>query len=430
MVVSKINNLDVSSNDLDFMILPSGEAFLLIPGGNNENECKQVQICREISIGDGYEVIEKFDTIKKDIDIKSHGVICGYIKMNSVIAILVEGNIRLYALGSSEDNEIVIKEDKKELDDDLKLNTTILADFQADFSLNPLINSCVLLPSGHIISGGDDGICRVWSVDVPSSDKRDDSWTIFKDEEWEDHSAPIVDMCNDAVSSFLCTASLDGTCNLYELDTGQNYVMQCNDAMKIIPNNVDFLINDKDKIQCKGCCFSEDGNNLYTIQCYESKNNTYLTKWSFELISSPLEFQINPINTMLVSESIGVKLCISENGRYISVGLVDGSIVILETISFKILFDKKVHESSITGLKFTPIAELAGTNSACIVVSCSHDKTLVTTYIRDYTMILSYLYYLAPLFVLVMSIYGVIWVGSKKGVLGLSFVQRQIQHYV
>lgn len=428
MVVIKTNKLDVSSNDLDFLILPSGESFLLMPGGNNENECKQVQICREISIGAGYEVIEKFDTIKKDIDLKSHGLVCGYIKMNCVIAILVEGNIRLYTLGASEDEENIIKDEKEGLDIDLKLNTTILADFQADFSLNPSINCCILLPRGYIISGGNDGICRVWSVDVPSSDKMDESWTIVKDEEWNDHSAPIVDMCNDPVSSFLCTASLDGTCNLYELDTGQNYVINCNDAMKIIANNVDYLINSK--IQCKGCCFSEDGNYLYTIQCYESKNNTYLTKWSFELISSPLEFQIKPVNTMLVSESIGVKLCISENGTYISVGLVDGSIVILETLSFKVLFDKKVHESSITGLKFTPFVELSGTNSACIVVSCSHDKYLITTYIRDYTMILSYLYYLAPLFLLAISVYGVIWVGTKKGEVGLSFIQQQIQRFV
>ena len=158
-----ITYLKVPTFDLDWLTIPidndNDEHAILLPGGGGSTKSgvkNQVQIIRETSKGsDKYAVAQGLET---DSDISSSlcsGISTGEINSHNVICVTLCKFCRLY--------EVTIDKEKS------NFNFNQVGEFQADFAEDAAVNCSIIIPSGMIITGGDDGICRIW--DVNSSEK-------------------------------------------------------------------------------------------------------------------------------------------------------------------------------------------------------------------------------------------------------------------
>lgn len=180
------NRLEVPSFGLVWLTLDDSteDAFVLIPGGGGSTKSgvkNQIQIGRVIDdkIG-GIKFLKRFET---DVDGKSvlcSGVAVGTCMGTKVVCALL-------------DNICAILTAEKTGDD---LVLTRVTDFKADFSEDGSVNCACILPSGHIVTGGDDGICRLWAVGyIAGTDaEKPNIWRVRMLSTMEGHTAAIMDI--------------------------------------------------------------------------------------------------------------------------------------------------------------------------------------------------------------------------------------------
>jgi hypothetical protein len=179
------NRLEVPSFGLVWLTIDDtrGDAFVLIPGGGGSTKSgvkNQIQIGRIIDdkIG-GIKFMKRFET---DVDGKSvlcSGVAVGTYMGTKIVCALL-------------DNICAILTAEK-VGDDLVLNR--VADFKADFSEDGSVNCACILPSGHIVTGGD-GICRLWAVGYINDEdtEKPHIWRVRMLSTMKGHTAAIMDI--------------------------------------------------------------------------------------------------------------------------------------------------------------------------------------------------------------------------------------------
>ena len=180
------NRLEVPSVGLVWLQTDesTGESFVLIPGGGGSTKSgvkNQIQIGRTIKnkIG-GFEFLKKFET---DIDGKS--VLCSGVAVGTCMGTKV--------VCAFLDNHCAILTVKKVGED---LLMTRVVDFKADFSEDGSVNCACILPSGHVVTGGDDGICRLWAVGyIEDKDSSKPAvWRVRMLSTMTGHTAAIMDI--------------------------------------------------------------------------------------------------------------------------------------------------------------------------------------------------------------------------------------------
>ncbi len=134
-------------------------------------------------------------------------------------------------------------------------------------------NACLITSGGSIVSGGDDGVVRIWAVD--NGETESEAWKVSKVFELKDHKGAVSALSEHPIENWICSAGKDGACKLWDLASGK--------LVSDIPCMVDGLagvgsVNGKPpKIECRGCVFSIDGQFLYTIQS-PRKGGAYLIR--------------------------------------------------------------------------------------------------------------------------------------------------------
>jgi len=384
-----ITYLKVPTFDLDWLSIPidnnNDESVILLPGGGGSTKSgvkNQVQIMRDLTKCDKYTLEQSLET---DNDISSSlcsGISTGEINSHSVICAILCKFCRLY--------EVTIDKDKK------SFNFNQVGEFQADFADDAAVNCSIIIPSGMIITGGDDGICRIWEVD--SSEK---VWKITMDVELKGHTGPIMAMSLHSSLPILATASKDGSCKIWSLETEKIlFNIPPIDGLGGLPAASPSNTPTKSSIECRGCAFSKSGASLLTIQS-PRRGSTSLIMWNFEDaasagndngVVSPV-----PIKVVVASKVPATKLAISESGDYIAVGASDGSVSIFSGANLRKISSKVLHDLPITGLKFSPVAN--------IIASCSADNKCSIARISTYSSIFVLFFTLLSILVAILLLY-------------------------
>jgi WD domain, G-beta repeat len=192
------NRLEVPSFDLSWLCIDdvTGEAVVLIPGGGGSTKSgvkNMIQIGRLADgKGPGFEMTKSFETDVRGKSVLCSGVAVGACMGHNIVCAFFE-------------NYCSIMKVSKDEDDHLELNRVV--DFRADFSKGGSVNCACVLPSGHIVTGGDDGVCRLWAVGYNKNKSKD--WQVKPLSQMEGHTGPIMAISyhpNDAlvIYSNLC----------------------------------------------------------------------------------------------------------------------------------------------------------------------------------------------------------------------------------
>jgi WD40 repeat protein len=120
--------------------------------------------------------------------------------------------------------------------------------------------------AGTIITGGDDKVVRIWSVQKKvENDSEEETWKVVKTFELSGHTNAIAALCEHPTENWFCSAGKDGACKIWDFSAGK--------LLLDIPCMVDGLAGvgsmqagKPARIECRGCTFSADGSFLYTIQ--------------------------------------------------------------------------------------------------------------------------------------------------------------------
>ena len=364
--------LSVPIFDLDWLTVPiendNDYNGLLLSGGGGSTKSgvkNQIQIMREISKGgDKYEAVQQLETDSDSNSSLCSGVSSGEINSHSIICVTIVNLCRIYKVSTNTNGEQ--KDTKKN-----QLSFTQVGEFVADFATEASVNCSVIVPSGMIITGGDDSICRVWEIA-----SYDLNWEITLNVELKGHKGPIMALSLHSTLPILATASKDGSCKVWNLRANQIlFDIPTLDGLAGLPSTVSSSSNSptKNSIECRGCAFTKNGTSLITIQS-PRRGAASLILWSFE--DNGIEDSTNdgsevnpvPLKVIVASKVPAIKLAVSEDNEFIAVGISDGSVSIfngaLKKISTKVLFDLPV-----TGLKFSPVSN--------ILAACSADRKCV-----------------------------------------------------
>jgi WD40 repeat protein len=201
------NRLTVPSFDLSWLTIDdmTGEAYVLIPGGGGSTKSgvkNQIQIGRVIdNAKGGFELLKSYETDTEGKSVLCSGVAVGVCFEQTVVCTFLDNICVLLA---------VIKEPEES-----SLKFKRLTEFKADFSVDGSVNCGCILPSGHIVTGGDDGVCRLWAVTNKS-----DAWQIKMMSEMEGHTAPIMDIKYHPKGAMIATAAKDGSCKIWNILRG------------------------------------------------------------------------------------------------------------------------------------------------------------------------------------------------------------------
>lgn len=182
------NRLEVPSFGLAWLNIDdsTGESVVLIPGGGGSTKSgvkNQIQIGHYIT-GDstgGFEFLKSFETDMKDgKSVLCSGVAVGTCMGTKVVCAFLDNHCAILTVNKI-GNELILKR---------------VVDFKADFSEDGCVNCACVLPSGHIVTGGDDGICRLWAVGFIQDKDADKPpvWRVRLLNGMEGHTAAIMDI--------------------------------------------------------------------------------------------------------------------------------------------------------------------------------------------------------------------------------------------
>jgi WD40 repeat protein len=130
----------------------------------------------------------------------------GVMEDKLIVCAVIDDHCHIFLAKRSKEGEIALE--KK-------------CEFKADFNQSTDFASVntVLLGSRFIITGGEDGICKMWSISVEDDDS--DVWTAKLVREMKGHEGPIMALSRHPTRPWVVTASKDGTCRMFDASNGQ-----------------------------------------------------------------------------------------------------------------------------------------------------------------------------------------------------------------
>lgn len=360
------NNVQVT-NELVVALIPGG-------GGGAKTGVKNLINVAIHTEKLNFEFLEGFETE----DRLCNSISTGYIKGVAVICTSFDDICVLLTVTATTDNKR-IRFDK-------------IADFKADFSQESSSINCSAWASrassvGYLVTGGEDGIARVWSVS-----NIDDSWEVSKLAELTAHKGPVMSLSvcrptghqsKDKEVFWVASASRDGSVVISDLTRG-NVLFQLNCATLTDPlmdkaeTSVAAVAKKRrgppesvKKIESRGCIFSVRGDHIFHIQS-NSKGTTFLVKSLLKHSSSGNNKSDIPTMSAVTEKVTLVCTCpatrlrassvvTSANGpddcesQLVAVGAANGSIYVFRQTDLTLVsFQKEAHDFPVTGLGFYP----------------------------------------------------------------------------
>lgn len=245
---------------------------------------------------------------------------------------------------------------------------SLVDDFEADRNekVEPFLKVVRYSPDQDVlVTGGSDGHIRVWKLVADASVE-----CIL---DINAHSDEIDDLDIDPSGKQIASASLDGTAYVWDLSSGKRLF------------NLQFNVHSKDskkpsKYRIRRCRYSPRRGNtilhatLLPVVMKKPPDPCYICQWNTS--SMILE------NTTHAGYDNLTNLTISEDGRFLGVGTLLGTVTIYNTQNFKPLYRaENSHKSFVTGVQFlkcSPSTQImAGGNEASLVTISVDNKIIV-----------------------------------------------------
>ena len=150
--MTSTTRISVPAFDLAWLHLSDSTSFLLLVGGGGSAKTGVKNSIQIAKVGEkGLEVIQAYDT-----DINGKSCLC-----SSICTGIINGKA-VVCVGYDQSCALLVAK-KNDIDHSVKFDRVL--DFEADFKAEDAsVNCCCIVPTGHVVTGGDDGICRIWCV--------------------------------------------------------------------------------------------------------------------------------------------------------------------------------------------------------------------------------------------------------------------------
>ncbi len=304
---------------------------------------------------------------------------------------------------------------------------TRLAEVKADFSdngngvISTVNTSCIVnvtkvecldticrrVSHDYIITGGQDGVVRLWKVAVEDEDEEEDTkYSITKVKDLATHTGAVMSVSyySDEENQWAVSSSRDGMIKIFDLAD----LKQIAD----VPFMSDGLSGTGSKAmtsepQCRGAVLSRSADAggvmfLYSIQS-PFKGPAHLVQWSVQAKESQKGLNVVPVKALYISKMPVTRLAISNDGLFLAVGDADGVVHILRTQTSLTKYTYfKCHDLSVTGLAFAPTKIAAKAGAVALLASASADRKLavmpVGTYSTWFTVVSRIIFFLIIVF--------------------------------
>lgn len=351
--------------------------LILIAGGGgsgNTGVKNQVQVVRSKGQGE-YELVTQFVTDSDGNQRFCCGICSGGWEGASLVGVALGTHCLVLSMEFDEAQS--------------KASFTRLVEFEADFSKEDAgINCCCITPSSDVVTGGEDGVVRFWRLDKQQQHLPAGAALVSNTFCCSGHSAPIMALGSHPREAWVCSASKDGSCKIWDSKTGKLLadIVPISDGSGGSGAKASLT-----KMQCRGCCFSADGDYLYTIQCGRI-GSTILIKYSLSL-NSRQDAGDTPLmavakKTTVASKSPSTRLVISGTGEYIAVGCSSGAVAVFDSETLAKVFSGPCHDDQpVLGLAFAPRDASDAERAMCVFVTCSVDSFMTSTAVHGSSVV-------------------------------------------
>jgi WD40 repeat protein len=342
-------------------------SYAMLPGGGGGARTgvkNQIQVMR-FAGKSGFELVQSFDADSKLCCAVSSATIADEV----ILCTAVDKTCILYSLALTSDKKV-----------DFVKKVEFVADFGSD--PNSCINcSCIFKSIDNeiiLITSGDDAIVRVWNLEIGlaggNHDKNKD-WKISNRCELKGHTGPIMAVCVHPTLPIAATGSRDGSCRVWDVSR-LGLLIYCIE----LSDGTSSTLSTK-RLECRGCCFSDDGLALYLIQSGRV-GSTHLIKYFFH--SKVGEGSIPKFAAevaVLCNKVPSTRLRVNAASNTLAVGGSDGTVTLFDLDTLKRRSCKQCHEMPVTGLSFCPVRlSESGIDQpdTIFIVSCSADYSLAS----------------------------------------------------
>ncbi|XP_025109805.1 prolactin regulatory element-binding protein-like isoform X1 [Pomacea canaliculata] len=278
-----------------------------------------------------------------------------------------EGDIRKRKGGSDGDEVKSSLNDTKYLTFDVQLIQSVQTDFDKDGGFQKVVRFS--LDHSFVATGGADGFLRVWKY--PDMKKK------FQ---VQAHKSDIDDLDISPAGDRIVTVSRDGTGMVWNVKDGQHHC----DLLWPVKEAVHYRFR---------CCRygliegKKDKFNLYTLSIPVKRSSKpdlcYISLWD----SNSIQMK----KTANTGTEVLSALAVSDDGIYLGVGTISGSVSVYISFSLQRLYHvKETHSIFVTGLEFLPMSEatraIVGSQDFSML-SVSADNTIKIHHMPERTSI-------------------------------------------
>lgn len=422
--ILKVPAFDLAWLDLDSADGKHHQPLALLPGGGGSTKSgvkNQIQLVSPDDAGLVYTCLEGFLTDTDDDRSGGSSGLCSGISTGTlsngvqVICTLIDDRFLLLGVEKSNSEPSTIALSSSKMKEKSSYIFTRLAEVKADFSTEmPTVNCCCVVSIAtvecldticrkvthdYIVTGGQDGVVRLWKVSPENGDDGDDlRYSVTKVADLGKHDGAVMSLSfhDENDSQWAISASRDGMVKLWDITEKKE--------LADVPYVSDGIIGSgsvgrTSAAQCRGAVFakgvdamnSTDGLPMYSIQS-STKGPAHLIRWKVLVKNgadpkTEVKVIVTPNKVLHVSKTPATRLAISGDGLFLAVGCADGTIHVFRTHTSLVRYTYfTCHDMPVTGLAFAPSHLATRAGAVALVASGSADNRFAIMPLGGYSV--------------------------------------------